>query len=225
MSLLLHIDTAFTEASVSLAKGGQLIDAVTNAVQNDHAAFLQPAIAGLLKKNNCKLNELSAIAVVAGPGSYTGLRIGMASAKGLCYALNIPLIAINTLELMAYAFRNNDADLLCPMIDARRMEVFTALYKPNGQEIQKPEAVILDEDRYKTLLESSRILFFGNGSVKFMKLVSHHNAFFAKFTGNCSDLSVMSWQFFIKKAWCDLAYTEPLYIKPFYTPAAVEKPT
>jgi tRNA threonylcarbamoyladenosine biosynthesis protein TsaB len=109
------------------------------------------------------------------------------------------------------------------MIDARRMEVFTALYKPGGKEVVKPAALVLNKESFKKELENSKILFFGNGSLKFMKLISVPNAIFEKFYGDCSNLSALSWQLFANQIWSDLVYTEPFYIKAFYTPAAGAK--
>src|ERR1700761_8249865 len=136
MSLILNIDTATETAHLSIAKNGTVLQQLFNEDQKGHAAFLQPAIKKILAEQSLLINEIDAIAVTEGPGSYTGLRIGMASAKGLSYALRKPLITVNTLEAMARSavdvLARNPIDskeiLLCPMIDARRMEVFTAIY-------------------------------------------------------------------------------------------------
>src|SRR5665647_1745116 len=147
MALILNIDTATESAIISISEKDKIIDSVTNSNQKDHASFLQPAIKNLLQKADLSINKLNAIAVTAGPGSYTGLRVGMASAKGLCYALKIPLITINTLEVMALSSLKQIHDpsaLYCPMIDARRMEVFTAVYDHHLTEIIKPCSMILD---------------------------------------------------------------------------------
>ncbi len=142
MGLILNIDTATETAQVSFAKDGKVLQSLTNELQKDHASFLQTAIQQLAKKNNLILTDVDGIAVTAGPGSYTGIRVGMASAKGLCYALNKPLIAINTLQVLTVAAQqelNNASEILfCPMIDARRMEVFTAIYNNTLAEILPP---------------------------------------------------------------------------------------
>src|SRR6185503_9501274 len=135
MALILHIDTAVEAASVCLAKNGEVLFISKNVRkdslgerQKDHAAWLHIAIKDIFEKNNLEITSLDAVAVTEGPGSYTGLRIGMATAKGICYGLSKPLVTLNTLLVMANAAKSNDAGLLCPMIDARRMEVFTAVY-------------------------------------------------------------------------------------------------
>jgi len=128
VSLILNIDTAVQSASVCLSENNDLIGLKINPSQKDHASWLHIAIEQLLKENAIDLQKLAAIAVSAGPGSYTGLRVGMASAKGLCYVLNIPLITVDTLKMMANAAVVENTDLLCPMIDASRMDVFAALF-------------------------------------------------------------------------------------------------
>ena len=145
MSLILNIDTATDIAHISISKSGVILDSVTNKEQKDHGSFLQPAIQQLLKNNFISIQELDAIAISAGPGSYTGLRVGMASAKGLCFALEKPLITISSLEIIAYAAileagtqTANTGVLFCPMIDARRMEVFTALFSPELEPVLEP---------------------------------------------------------------------------------------
>jgi len=128
VSWILHIDTAVQTASVCLSKNEKSIGVKMNSSQNDHAAWLQPAIVSLLREHDVPMKNLAAIAVSAGPGSYTGLRVGMATAKGLCYALQLPLITLSTLKMMAVSALKENANFFCPMIDARRMEVFTAVF-------------------------------------------------------------------------------------------------
>ncbi len=216
MAYILNIDTAINNASVCLSEDDQLINISINENQKDHAAWLQPAIKNLAASAGIELKDLDAIAVSIGPGSYTGLRIGLSTAKGLCYALNIPLIAIGTLDMMAIAAENKDADLLCPMIDARRMEVFTAVYKKNMEKIISPCAMILDENSFSGLLINNTVLFFGNGSDKLKRLINHHNAFFDDIQLNSSLLIKISNKRFQISDFDSLAYTEPLYIKNFH---------
>ncbi len=174
MALLLNIDTATENASICLSKDGNALRTMVNNQQRDHAAWIQPAIEQLLKEMQNTVKDLQGIAVTAGPGSYTGLRVGLATAKGLCFALNIPLITENTLRVMAYAatqqsFPNGDVysikaglknpTILCPMIDARRMEVFTALYDLQLNIVEKPAALILEPDSFNKELENNSILF------------------------------------------------------------------
>ena len=149
MSYIINIDTATATAHVSIAQDGKLLQALQNESQKDHGAFVQTAIQQLLKAAALSFVDIDAIAVTAGPGSYTGLRVGLASAKGLCYALNKPLLTLNTLEVLTTAakkFSNNQQGVLyCPMIDARRMEVFTALYTDTLTALVPPCAMILND--------------------------------------------------------------------------------
>src|SRR5882762_5440642 len=145
MALILNIDTATELASVSLSKEGQSLALLQNKDQKDHASWLHPAIEKMMQETGFRMQELDAVAVTAGPGSYTGLRVGMAAAKGFCYALNIPLITESTLKVMAFAAREQTEPegLYCPMIDARRMEVFTALYSTDLVEIIPATAMVI----------------------------------------------------------------------------------
>jgi tRNA threonylcarbamoyladenosine biosynthesis protein TsaB len=135
MPLLLHIETAVEGASLCLSDGPEIIGFAENPSQKDSAAWVQPGIQDLLHKSGVRLQQLAAVSVSAGPGSYTGLRVGLSSAKGLCYALGIPLLTISTLKMMAVAAQSQEVDLLCPMIDARRMEVFAAVYNKELAEV------------------------------------------------------------------------------------------
>src|SRR6187431_295345 len=155
MALILNIDTAVDVASICLAKDGNVLSIARNESQKDHASWLHIAIKEIFEKNTLELGSVDAIAVTGGPGSYTGLRIGMATAKGICYALNKPLIALNTLHVMANAAKKEKADLLCPMIDARRMEVFTAMYSKDLQIVKEPAAIELNEKSFDEELSAN----------------------------------------------------------------------
>ena len=217
MSYILNIDTAIDTASICLSKNGELIEMAINERQRDHAAWLQPAIKNLLLTTGIGINELKAIAVSMGPGSYTGLRIGLATAKGLCYALNIPLIAIGTLQMMAVAAVDRGTDLVCPMIDARRLEVFTAIYNTELETVLAPCAMILEENSFKDILETRTVLFFGNGSKKYKKMAGHKNAHFETIEANASQLIKISNKRLVLEDFNSVAYTEPTYIKNFHS--------
>jgi tRNA threonylcarbamoyladenosine biosynthesis protein TsaB len=219
MALILHIDTAVDTASVCLANDGELIALRKNERLKDHAAWLLPAIAEMIKASGYGLQELKAVAVTIGPGSYTGLRIGLASTKGLCYGLQIPLLAISTLEMMAGAAKNENADFLCPMIDARRREVFTAVYDKKGEKIISPRAMVVTEDSFSELLAANTILFTGNGSIKFKNLCKHTNALFKTITADASHMITIAGLQYSRGNFADLAYTEPLYLKEFHNPS------
>jgi tRNA threonylcarbamoyladenosine biosynthesis protein TsaB len=217
MSFILNIDTAVDVASVCLAKNGKPLQLITNENQKDHAAWLHPAIAELLHRNGIAMKNIEAIAITIGPGSYTGLRVSLATAKGLCYAMNIPLIAIGTLNMMAFAVEKEADDLICPMIDARRMEVFAAVYDKFLHPVISPQVMSINEDSFTELLSSHKILFCGSGSNKLQKLISNSSAIFTNTVSNASFLAPVSYNHFCKKEFADLAYTEPLYLKEFYS--------
>jgi tRNA threonylcarbamoyladenosine biosynthesis protein TsaB len=217
VSFILNIDTAVQSASVCLAENERMLGIATNPSQKDQAGWLHIAIKNLLREQNISLHQLSAIAVSAGPGSYTGLRVGMSTAKGLCYALNIPLITINTLKLMAKAAQGIDADLLCPMIDARRMEVFTAVFDQELNELLPSTNMILDENSFKNLTDEHKICFFGNGSVKFQTITDSKKIMFANIEATAENMTALSYQKFATGAFADLAYAEPNYGKDFHS--------
>jgi tRNA threonylcarbamoyladenosine biosynthesis protein TsaB len=225
MSLILHIDTAVENASVCISKNGALVAMAENKNQKDHAEWLHPAIERLLKEYEIAINDLNAVAVSNGPGSYTGLRVGLASAKGFCFALNIPLLTISTLEVMTIAalksqFTNqliNQSTLFCPMIDARRMEVFTALFDKDLNIIAQPHAKIIDENSFEKELESNQVIFFGNGAEKCKGMINHTNALFGVVEYNAVNMIEPAEKKMSVKDFADIAYAEPFYIKDFHT--------
>ncbi len=219
MGLILNIDTATETAQVSFAKDGVILQSLQNESQKDHASFLQKAIAQLATAAAIKLNTIDAVAVTAGPGSYTGLRVGMSGAKGLCYALNKPLIALNTLEVLTVAAMQqshtaNDT-LYCPMIDARRMEVFTALYKHTLTSALHPCAMVLNEASFADALAQNQIIFFGSGAAKWQAICKHPNASFAVVLNLQNAMASLSNTHFINQQFANLAYSEPYYLKEF----------
>jgi tRNA threonylcarbamoyladenosine biosynthesis protein TsaB len=143
----------------------------------------------------------------------------MSGAKGICFALSLPLITVNTLEWMAAACKGEVADLFCPMVDARRMEVFTALYDQNQIEVAPPTTLVLDPDSFSERLQQKKILFFGNGAEKFSALISHPNAFFKSIIPGAEEFAKISWNRYQESVFADLTYAEPLYVKEFFTTA------
>jgi len=225
MPVILNIDTATEHASVCISVDGSIVAFAENSNQKDHAAFIQPAIQQLFAQSNYALHNIDAIAVANGPGSYTGLRVGLSTAKGLCFALNKPLILINTLEIIASAaishnqqhINNNDhAPLFCAMIDARRMEVFTALYDDQLNEILPPQPMILDETSFATQLQLHSIIFCGNGSGKLKSLISQVNAQFINVPSGATHMQSIAEKMYLLKSFADIAYSEPFYLKEFY---------
>lgn len=234
MALILNIDTAQDIGCVSLAEDDKVITAAINDSQKDHAAWIQYAIDRLFRETDFHITEMAAVGISNGPGSYTGLRIGLSTAKGLCYALNIPLITVGTLEVMAFtavqSFENPDLKgatspdmLFCPMVDARRMEVFTAVYDFHLNEVIKPRALILNPHSFQDLLTRQKILFLGNGSRKFEQVCEQaDNAIFKNVPLNPSSLASITYRNFIGNNFAGLAYTEPLYLKEFFALKTME---
>ncbi len=226
MGLLLHIDTATEHASVCVTNNGAIIGFAQNIDQKNHGAFLQPAIKQIFSESDFLLKNIDAISVSNGPGSYTGLRVGLTSAKGLCYALNKPLITINTLEVMAMAaitennsnHQINKPKYFCPLIDARRMEVFTAIYDASLKIILPPCAKIVDETSFEDYLKNDTILFSGNGHQKLKTVIANSNANYTSVQHTAIHLSYLAEQYFSKKMFANLAYCEPFYLKAFFSP-------
>lgn len=221
MPYILTIHTATETAIINLAKDGKILQTKSNEDTREHAAFLHTAIDELLKKEGILMNKLDAIAVTSGPGSYTGIRVGLAAAKGFCYALDIPLITLNTLEAMALSAATSQQDkeaFYCPMIDARRMEVFTALYSYDLKEIEAPSAKILDENSFKGVRDSGKVIFSGNGSKKFKELAKSDDYSFVETEILTESLCSIALEKFNKSEFDNLISTAPLYIKDFYTP-------
>jgi tRNA threonylcarbamoyladenosine biosynthesis protein TsaB len=218
MAIILNIDTATERASVCIADNDQILSIRFNEDAKQHASFLQPAIQEICNEANIQLQNIDAVAVSNGPGSYTGLRVGLSSAKGICYALNKPLILINTLTVMAEAGRNaaENTEFICPMIDARRMEVFTAVFDKNLSALQKPTAEVINEDSFQSFLKISTVLFIGSGVSKWLAVCAHPNARFSDLKHDCSHLNSLSQTYFQNRDFADLAYAEPFYLKPFF---------
>jgi tRNA threonylcarbamoyladenosine biosynthesis protein TsaB len=220
MAIILHIDTALETASIALSNNGEVLGSIFNDRQQDHAAWIHEAIAELINNSGIALNKIDAISVSIGPGSYTGLRVGLATAKGLCYTLQKPLIALPTLQIIAAGVKD-DADanaLICPLIDARRMEVYAALYNNKLEELKPAEALILDQDSFKEQLTKNKIIFCGSGSPKIGSIVSHPNLIISEEAGNALQMVPLAEQKWAQTEFADLAYLEPFYLKEFYTP-------
>lgn len=226
MALLLNIDTATEQAGVCLALDANILAVEQTQGQKNHASFIQPAIKKVIQQSGYKLENIDAVAVTGGPGSYTGLRVGLSTAKGLCYVLKKPLIMVGTLQVMAHAsinayraFNGNADDVLfCPMIDARRMEVFTALYAQNLTEAMPPSAMVIDENAFCQQLNKQKIIFSGSGSGK-AKIIQHPNAVFAECAYTVENLCLLALMAYKTSKFASLAYSEPMYLKEFYKKA------
>ncbi len=219
MAIILNIETATPICSVALSQDEELLAIRESSEKNSHSAKLNIFISELFEEARLKLKNLDAVSVSMGPGSYTGLRIGVSAAKGFCYALNIPLIGIPTLMSMAKGakYSGQKEMLFCPMIDARRMEVYCALFDTNLREIQKTDAVIIEEDTFSDYLCKSKIAFFGDGAEKSKDILSKHsNAIFPDDYQISSEYMIsIALERFKKKEFDDTAYFEPFYLKDF----------
>ncbi len=225
MAFILIIETSTEVCSVSLSKDGNLVDLIESGEGQNHARLTSVFAETLLKRNNINPGELNAVAVSKGPGSYTGLRIGASTAKGICYAAQIPLIAVGTLEAMAkhvslnhekFGIPFEGKTLFCPMIDARRMEVYSMLIGENGNILKPISAEIIDESFLESDLRSNTVVFFGNGSAKCQNVIQSPNAIFlSNINASAQYMTELVWEAYNNKHFEDVAYFEPFYLKDF----------
>jgi tRNA threonylcarbamoyladenosine biosynthesis protein TsaB len=234
MSLILSIETATNVCSIALAKDGLLLALEESSEKNSHSAVITLLIGKVVSDSGTTLQEIDAIAVGEGPGSYTGLRIGVATAKGLCYALNKPLIAISTLEALAVGMKEKlpqikdtlekrDSSgislpfLLCPMIDARRMEVYCAICDPDGKEVRKPAAEIITENSFDEFRDKNILVYAGDGALKCKPQLDNNPGmiFLEKMDASAKFMIGLAEQRFAEKKFEDIAYFEPFYLKDF----------
>ncbi len=219
MASILNIDTATRICSAALSEDGFCVAQKLDIEGKNHGKLIAGFVGELMNEAKQRNRKIDAIAISCGPGSYTGLRIGSSFAKGLCYGLDIPLIAIPTLKLIAKGFIEKQGfvdGLLCPMIDARRMEVYAALYNPDLSEHRETSADIIDENSYAEYLNSGKVYFFGDGSEKCQTSVLHKNAILVNdiipLSENMESLSEAAYK---SSDFKDIAYFEPFYLKEF----------
>ncbi|MDR2816362.1 MAG: tRNA (adenosine(37)-N6)-threonylcarbamoyltransferase complex dimerization subunit type 1 TsaB [Proteiniphilum sp.] len=218
MCTLLAIETSTPVCSCTLSRNGETLMNKENYEGRSHASLLGLFVHEIMEYARQQHIRIDAIAVSSGPGSYTGLRIGVSEAKGLSYGLDIPLIAIPTARIMASMMKGNaDEDtLLCPMIDARRMEVYATFFDRSLNVIRETSADIVEEGSYTDLLEKRKIIFFGNGAEKCRSVITHANAlFFDDIHPLASGMAPLAKKAFTDKAFVDVAYFEPFYLKEF----------
>lgn len=222
MAIILQIETATKSCSVALAKNGIVLFKKELNEQSVHASAITIFIDEVVKDAKIDYKKIDAIAVSKGPGSYTGLRIGVSTAKGLCYALDKPLISIDTLQAMAKGFviqnnlQNSDS-LFCPMIDARRMEVYCAIFDSLGKVISETEAKIIDSSSFGGILAERKVYFFGDGATKCYEVFRPQpNAVIVQdFVNSAANITEIAFLKFKNKEFEDAAYFEPLYLKEF----------
>lgn len=227
MTTILQIETATQVCSAAISIDGKTVALKEETAQNIHAGSLTLFIEEVMQQASLDYNDLDAIAVSKGPGSYTGLRIGVSTAKGLCFALDKPLLAIDTLKMMASGFLSEVEDyngLICPMIDARRMEVFTAVYDTTLNLLSPVTAMIIDENSFSEELKVTPITFIGDGAMKCSGLLSGDNSTFLDRNFNsASNMSMIAFELYCKEEFSDLAYFEPYYLKDFVVTQSKKK--
>lgn len=216
MSYILNIETATTNCSVSLSKEGEtLVLKEDNNINYSHAESLHVFIEAILKSANLQPSQLDAIAVSKGPGSYTGLRIGVSAAKGLCFSLDKPLISVDTLQALAHQL-SIEHGVIVAMLDARRMEVYASVYDANHQQIRAIEAQILDVHAFETYLKAGKVYFIGNAVEKTKEIINHPNAVFIDDKlPSANEMSKLAFEKYKKNDIEDVAYFEPFYLKDF----------
>ena len=214
MTSILCLETASTNCSVALSIDGSVTAfKEDNGKRYSHNERLHGYIVDVMEEAGIKLSQLDAVAVSMGPGSYTGLRIGVSAAKGLCFANDIPLIAIPTLEALAHQVSTNG--LIVSMMDARRMEVYSAVYSATYQEVRETRAEILEPDSFVEYLEKGETVFAGSGAAKFREICQHPNARFEELLPSARQMAALAQARFDSKDFADVAYFEPYYLKDF----------
>ena len=228
--IILYIETATDVCSVALSRGAEVIGLKEEAGGNNHAKHLLPFVDEVLKQGGCTVSDLNGVAVSVGPGSYTGLRIGVSTAKGIAYTAGIPVMAVGTLESIAQGARESWTDAsaeplqIVPMLDARRMEVFTTRYRFDMQSLEEVSAKIVDENTFAELLSEHKVLFCGNGMPKCREILSANpNAFFAEVPVSAKSMlpaALRKWQ---NSDFENVAYFEPFYLKEYVAAKPVVK--
>jgi tRNA threonylcarbamoyladenosine biosynthesis protein TsaB len=217
MALLLAIETTTKNCSVALFENSNLIQfEEKNTNEYSHAEQLTLFIESVIVKSNITLKAIDGVILSKGPGSYTGLRIGTSTAKGLCYSLDVPLVSLSTLKIMAFGMSlKNDYKFYCPMIDARRMEVFASIYDDQNNEVREIKADIVDKYTYAQFLKD-KVLFFGDGALKCKEIIDTPNAHFVDGVfPSAKDMGVLAFEKFTNNEFEDIAYFEPYYLKDF----------
>ncbi len=231
MSYILLLETSSSVCSVALCYGPDVIQCIESSQPNIHSSLLSVFIHEILKQSTITAKQLSAVAVSNGPGSYTGLRIGLSTAKGICYGADLPLIALDSLQVMAAWFKESTLTqiesntLIIPLIDARRQEVYAGYYNTEIQPVKNPEAIILNEFSFQDFMQHHPCLFIGNGAEKTKSILKNHynSRFFAHFTTSAYGMANLAWQMYRQQQFADVAYVEPFYLKEAHTTTPIKK--
>lgn len=217
MGLILSLETATSVCSVAIHSHGSLLGIVEVAGDNVHGKKLVPLIQALLHHTGVSKADLKAVGVSKGPGSYTGLRIGVSTAKGLAYALDIPLIGVDTLDGMARSYLNAGVgdDMIIPMLDARRMEVYAKVIAPNGSVVLDSQPIVVDENSFESYLQDGRAYFVGNTNRKVSTVIKHPNALFLDCLPSANSIGEIAYEKYQRRDFEEIAYFEPNYLKEF----------
>ena len=217
MAIILHLETATTNCSVSISKDSEMIVLKeNNAASYSHSEQLHVFIKEALKEASLSFSDLDAVAISKGPGSYTGLRIGVSAAKGICFSLDIPLISIPTLQSMANQVDLKPGELVIPVLDARRMEVYSCVYDNNYQEIRETRAEVINEESFVEYLGENKVYVMGSGAEKCRGVLQHPNFIFNEsVVPSAKDMVSMAFEKYESKQFEDVAYFEPYYLKDF----------
>ena len=226
MGIILNIETATKNCSVSIADKGNVISIKElNNGNYSHAEVLHPYILDVLEEAKLTFKDIDAVAVSKGPGSYTGLRIGVSAAKGLCFSFDKPLISIETLTSLSHAI-SVDKGIIIPMLDARRMEVYAAVFDDKHHQIREIKAEIIDENSFEAYLKNDKVYFLGDGSLKCKNVITHENAVFIDYKfPSAKEIAKLSYTKYKKSDIENVAYFEPFYLKDFVViPQKKKKP-
>ncbi len=217
MAIILNIETATKNCSVSLSKNDIVLNCLElNEGQFSHAEKLHDFISEVLIGSNLKMKDIDAIAVSKGPGSYTGLRIGVSAAKGLCFALNLPLISVPTLKSLAASIQVKKGEYIIPLLDARRMEVYSGVFDYQNKQIVETKAEIIDENSFSESLNKGNVYFLGDGAMKCKEVLKNSKAVFLdNYFPSANEMPKTAYKKFSAKIFEDVAYFEPYYLKDF----------
>lgn len=214
MTLLLSIETSTPVCSIALHQDGELVISQDIQGEKSHSEQLTIMIEKLLKEKELTYQNLSGVVVSSGPGSYTGLRIGTSTAKGLCFSLDIPLISVSTLEAIAQQETSEEFDLICPMLDARRMEVYCMLLDAQLNEVEKVHAKIMDETSFEEEFKTKKIVFVGDAVEKCKEILTHKNAILkTDIFPSAKSMGKIAFEKYQQQQFEDVAYFEPFYLK------------
>ncbi len=211
---IILIETSTSLCSVALCRNGEVISYRESAGSKAHASLTAPFIRDVLEESHLEVSECDAVCVSSGPGSYTGLRVGVSTAKGLCFGANLPLLSVSTMEILSEMGKDAGCDWIVPMIDARRMEVYTTVFK-DGVQLKDTQSVIIDGDSFSEYLQKGTVLFIGDGAQKCTGLLTSPNARFRQCNPTAAAMGRLAYERFPQGKKENVAYFEPFYLKDF----------